>query len=80
MSLSVDIDNKNEYILILGESPTQRLDDTTLAKYPITFTQPRKRFVLSLYYNRSHSFLLINKIFIGFLNGIVSASNRTKCV
>ena len=83
MSLSVDIDNKNEYILILGEIPTQRLDDTTLtakAKYPITFTQPRKRFVLSLYYNRSHSFLLINKIFIEFLNGIVSASNRTKCV
>ena len=41
MSLSVDIDNKNEHILILGESPTQRLDDTTLAaeaKYPITFT------------------------------------------
>ena len=75
MSLSVDIDNKNEYILILG--------DTTLAaeaKYPITFTQPRKRFVLSLHYNRSHSFLLIDKIFIGFLNGIVSASNRTKCV
>ena len=50
MSSSVDIDNKNKDILILGEGPTQGLKDTTLtveAKYPISFT-PRKRFVLSL--------------------------------
>ena len=49
MSSSVHIDNKNKDILILGERPTQRLDDTTLtaeAKYPIIIiTQPRKRFV-----------------------------------
>ena len=39
------IDNKNKNILILGEGPTQGLDDKTLApgaKYPINFTQPRK--------------------------------------
>ena len=30
MSSSVHIDNKNKDILILGEGPTQRLDDTTL--------------------------------------------------
>ena len=30
MISSVHIDNKNKYILILGERPTQRLDDTTL--------------------------------------------------
>ena len=39
------------------------LDDTTLtaeAKYPISFTQPRKRFVLSLHYNGSNSFLFVN--------------------
>ena len=38
--------NKHKDILILGEGPTQRLDDTTLtaeAKYPINFTQSRKR-------------------------------------
>ena len=29
MSFSVHIDNKNEYILILGEGLTQGLDDTT---------------------------------------------------
>ena len=44
MSSSLDIDNENEDILILGEGPTQRLDDTTLtaeAKYPINFTKPK---------------------------------------
>ena len=54
MSSSVHIDNKNKDILILGEGPTQGLDNTALtadAKYPTNFTQPRKRFVLSLHYN-----------------------------
>ena len=57
-SSSVPIDNKNKDTLILGEGPTQELDDTTLiteAKYYINFTQPRKRFVLSLHYNGSNS-------------------------
>ena len=43
VSSSVHIDNKNKDILILGEGPTQGLDDTTLtakAIYPINFTQP----------------------------------------
>ena len=30
MSLSVHVDNEKKYILILGEGPTQGLDDTTL--------------------------------------------------
>ena len=30
MSSSVHVDNKKKDILILGEGPTQRLDDTTL--------------------------------------------------
>ena len=30
------------------------------AKYPINFTQPRKRFVLSLHHNGSNSFLFAN--------------------
>ena len=40
MSSSVHVDNKNKDILIIGEGPTQELDDTTLtaeAKYPINF-------------------------------------------
>ena len=57
------IDNENKDILILGEGPTQELDDATLtaeAKHPINFTQPRKRFVLSLHNNRNNSFLFVN--------------------
>ena len=41
MNSSMHVDNKNKDILVLGEGPTQELDDTTLtveAKYPINFT------------------------------------------
>ena len=47
-SSPVNIDNNNNDILIIGEGPRQGLDDATLTaepKYPINFTQPRKRFV-----------------------------------
>ena len=63
MSSSVHVDNKGNDILILGEGPTQGLDDTTLtaeAIYPINFTQPNKRFVISLDYNGSNNFLFVN--------------------
>ena len=63
MSPFVHIDNKNKNISFLGERPTQGLDDTTLiaeAKYPITFTQSGKRFVLSLHYNGNNSVLFVN--------------------
>ena len=63
MSSFVHIDNKNKDILILGEGLTQGLDESTLiakAIYPINFTQSRKRFVLSLHYNGSNSFLFVN--------------------
>ena len=51
ISSSVHIDNKNKYILILGEGPTQELDDTTLtaeSRYLIKFTQPIERFESAL--------------------------------
>ena len=41
MRSSVHVDNKNKDTVILGEGPTQGLDDTTLtgeSKYPINFT------------------------------------------
>ena len=56
------IDNKNKDILIPVEGPTQGLDDATLiakAIYPINFTQPNKRLVLSVHYNGSNN-LFIN--------------------
>ena len=62
MSSSVHTYNKGKDTLILGERPTQGLDDTKLtaeAIYPISFTQPNKRFVFSLHYNRSNSFNLL---------------------
>ena len=62
MTSSVHINN-GKGISILAEGPTQGLNNTTLtaeAKYPIDFTQPNKRFVLSLHYNGSNSFLFFN--------------------
>ena len=69
MSSSVHVDNKNKDILILGERPTQGLDDTTLTaetKYPIIFTQLNKRFVLSLHYDEINSLLFVNATKIYF--------------
>ena len=63
MSSSVYINNKYNDILFFAVGVTHGLDDTTLtteAKCPINFTQPGKRFVLSLHYNRSNSFLIVN--------------------
>ena len=60
MSSSVHVDNKNKDILIFGGGLTQGLHDITEAKYPINFTQPNKRFLLSLQYNESNRFLFVN--------------------
>ena len=52
-----------ENIYYLGGGPTQGLDDTILtteAKYPISFTQSGKKFVLRLHYNGNNSFLFDN--------------------
>ena len=62
MSSSAHVDNKGKYILILGEGPPQGLNHTLRAeaKYPINFTQSRKRFVLFLDYKGSNSFSFVN--------------------
>ena len=62
MSSFVHVDHENKDILIPGEGPAQGLHDTKLTaggKYPINFTRPNKRFVLSLYYNGINSFLFV---------------------
>ena len=54
---------KNRDILILDKGSIQGLNNTTLtaeAKYPVNFTESGKRFVLSLHYNGSNSFLFAN--------------------
>ena len=50
----VPVDNNNKDILVLGEGPTQRLNDTTItteANCPVNFAASWKKFVLSLLYN-----------------------------
>ena len=62
-SSSAHVDNKKKDILVLSEGPKQRLDNTkitTAAIYSINFTEPRKRFLLSLHYNESNSLLFVN--------------------
>ena len=49
--------------MILGKGQIQGLDGTTFTAevlYPINFTESRKRFVLSLHYNESNSFLFVS--------------------
>ena len=58
MSSSVHINNKRNYILILGKSLTQRLDDTTLtteAIYSLYFSRSNRKFCLILHYNEGNS-------------------------
>ena len=46
ISSPMDVNSKGKDMLILGEGPTQGLDDTTLtaeAKYLINFTQSEKK-------------------------------------
>ena len=62
MSLFVHINSKR--ILILAKGPTEGLDGTTFiaeALHRINFTQFGKRFVLSLHYNGSNSFLFVKE-------------------
>ena len=54
---------KKKCILILGEGPTQGLDDATLTtekKYSINFIKSRKKLCLSLHYNGANSYLFVN--------------------
>ena len=63
MGSSVHNDNKSKDILILGEGPTQQLDNTILTEevnYPINFTQLAKKIVVSLHYNGSNSSWFVN--------------------
>ena len=60
MNSFVHIDNKGKS---KSEGPTQELDDTALtaeAVYPITFTEPNKKFVLGLICNERNRFLFVS--------------------
>ena len=62
-SFDPTFDNKKKDILILGKSPTQGLDGSTLTvekMYSINFIENNKKFCLSLHYNRANSYLFVN--------------------
>ena len=47
----------------MGKGPVQGIDDTTLYAekvYSQSFTQPNKKFVLTLHYNDDNSYLFVN--------------------
>ena len=51
-----------KHTLILGKDPTQGLEHALSAEklYSINFTQRNKKFCLSLHYNGTNSYLLVN--------------------
>ena len=59
------VENRKKDILVLAKGSRQGLDDTIItaeARYPINFTRPRRRSVLSLDYNGSDCFLFANAV------------------
>ena len=64
MSSSAHIDNKKKHILVLLKGSTPGLEHTLTAEkmYSINFTVTKKKFCLSLHYNRPSSYLFVNGI------------------
>ena len=63
MSFSVHATNRANNIYVMGDGLTQGIHDTTLyveKNYWRNFTDPGKKFVLSLHYNGDDSYLFIN--------------------
>ena len=62
MSTSIHIDNKGKDILVLGRGPTEGLESNLTAEKmcSINFTIRKKKFCLSLHYNRANSYLFVN--------------------
>ena len=64
-SQSMHIDNKKKDILILGKSPADGLDDTSLTaekEYSINFAITQKKFCLSLHSNSRNSYIIVSSV------------------
>ena len=62
-SCLIHSNNKANNIYVMGKDFVQGINDTTLYAdkvYNQNFTQPSKKFVLSLHYNRDDSYLFVN--------------------
>ena len=64
MSSSTKVNNRKKKILILCRGPTQGLEHTLSAEkmYSISFTENNKKLCLSLHYNGTNCYLLVNGI------------------
>ena len=63
MSFSAHATNRANHIYLMGDGLTQGINDTTLyveKNYWRNFTDPGKKFVLSLHYNGDDSYLFVN--------------------
>ena len=63
MSCSAHATNKTNHIYLMGEGLTQGINDTAIyveKNYYRNFTDPGKKFVLSLHYNGDNSYLFVN--------------------
>ena len=63
MSLSKHANNKANNIYVMGKDYIQKINDTTIyaeKMYYRNFTDPGKKFVLSLHYNGNNSYLYVN--------------------
>ena len=63
MRFSVHATNKANHIYLMGEGLTQGINGTTIYvenSYYRNFTDPGKKFVLSLHYNDDNSYLFVN--------------------
>ena len=63
MSSSVHATNRANHIYVMGEAFVQGINDTTMyaeKNFYRNFTDPGKKFVLSLHYNGDESYLFVN--------------------
>ena len=63
MSFSVHATNRANHIYLMGDGLTEGFNDTTIyveKNYYRNFTDPGKKFVLSLHYNGNNSYLFVN--------------------
>ena len=63
MSFSAHATNRANHIYLMGKGLTQGINDTTIyveKNYYRNFTDPCKKFVLSLHYNGDNSYLFVN--------------------
>ena len=63
MSFSVHASNRANHIYVMGKGFVQGINDTTIyaeKSFYRNFTDPGKKFVLSLHYNGNNSYLFVN--------------------